>query len=156
MTTNILELPVNDRSSATTIAGYRLQMTLVDLVDLTMQAQHVRWNVENDESVRAALDDFDALARAAADTVAARLRMLGIAPDGRVGTAYQDLLFEPLQGGPIAAGEAVATFGRRLTQFGARLADSIMIVGRADQTTADLLEVIQAEVATWTESFETT
>lgn len=151
--TSDFQLPVDDRSSATTIAGYRLQMTLVDLVDLTMQAQHVRWNLADDGMVRSALDDFDTLARSAADRVAARLRSLGVAPDGRIGTAYQDLLFEALPGGPMVASEAVTTFGRRLTQFGARLADSITIVERADPPSADVLESIQGEVAGWAETF---
>lgn len=149
----VLDSPVNDRTSAVQIAGYRLQTTLVDLVDLAMQAQHLRWNLQNEPALRQSLEDLDALLRAAADSVATRLRTLGVPPDGRVGTAYQDLLFEPLPGGPLEPSEVVSAFTPRLAQFGARLTDGITIVSRADLESASILESIQTEVADWAERF---
>ena len=58
---------------------------------------------------------FDAT-RPGADEIAARMRTIGVAPDGRIGTAYQDLLFDPLPSGPIDLPQAMGAFTRRLTE----------------------------------------
>lgn len=143
-----------DRTAATEIGGYRLQLTLVDLIDLALQAQHLRWNVPDDRSdLRRQMDNFDALLRAASDNVAARLREIGVAPDGRIGTAFWDLLFEPLPAGPLEASAAVTAFIHRLTQFGDRLRESLDVVTGADPDSAGVLEALQTEIVTWTASF---
>ncbi|MBT8203023.1 MAG: hypothetical protein HKN74_01650 [Acidimicrobiia bacterium] len=143
-----------NRTTATTAGGYRLQLTLVDLIDLTLQTQHLRWNLPDDETaLRSQLDDFDALVRAGSDTVAARLRELGVAPDGRIGTASLDLLFEPLPTGPLEAAAAVAAFTHRLTQFGDRLRESLDVVIGADPESAPVLEALDAEIVEWAASF---
>jgi starvation-inducible DNA-binding protein len=143
-----------DRASVTEMAGYRLQLTLVDLIDLTLQAQHVRWNLTGADDLRSKLDAFDALSRAGADAVADRLRRLGVAPDGRIGTAYQDLLFEPLPDGPLEAGSAVAAFTHRLTQFGSRLVESLDILEPVDPESARILAALNQEIADWAEGFD--
>lgn len=143
----------SERAATTEISGYRLQTTLVDLIDLALQIQHVRWNLRNEEELRARLDDFDALVRAGADAVAGRLRELGVAPDGRIGTAYQDLLFEPLPVGPLDRESAVVAFTHRLSQFGGRLVQSLEIIGSADPDSSSILEALNTEIMHWTESF---
>lgn len=142
-------------ASATEIGGYRLQLTLVDLIDLTLQTQHLRWNLVDEERLRAKLDDFDALVRAGSDTVARRLRELGVAPDGRIGTAYQDLLFEPLPLGPLDAGTAVSAFSHRLTQFGYRVGETLQILeeSEADPESARILNALNEEIAGWAQEF---
>jgi DNA-binding ferritin-like protein len=142
-------------ASATEIGGYRLQLTLVDLIDLTLQTQHLRWNLVDEETLRTKLDDFDALVRAGSDTVARRLRELGVAPDGRIGTAYQDLLFEPLPLGPLDGGTAVSAFSHRLTQFGYRVGETLQILEEsdADQESARILNALNEEIAVWAQEF---
>ena len=135
------------------IGGYRLQLTLVDLVDLTLQIQHLRWNLIDEESLRSQLDDFDALVRASSDTVATRLRELGLAPDGRISTAYLDQLFVPLPPGPIDAETAVTAFTHRLSQLGSRIRESMQVLERHDPESEQTLRVINAEISQWTERF---
>ena len=142
--------PVADGSQVTAV-GYRLQLTLVDLIDLTLQTQHLRWNLVGHDALRSQLDDFDALVRAGADEVAARMRSIGIAPDGRVSTAYQDLLFDPLPSGPIDPPQAIGTFTRRLAQFGARIRESQDVLGQIDSASAAILTSISEEISNWTD-----
>ena len=102
---------------------------------------------------RIQLDDFDALARAASDTVAERLRQLGVAPDGRIGTAYLDQLFEPLPPGPLDAKTAVTAFSHRLSQFGDRIRESLETLEEADPDSAQILHILTAEISQWAEQF---
>lgn len=130
-------------------SGYRLQLVLVDLIDLALQTQHVRWNLFDEPELRGSLDDLDALIRAAADAVAARMRQLGTPPDGRVFTSYQDMLFEPLPAGPFSVPMAVAAYRKRLAQFGDRLREATESTASADTETAELLGSISEEVRDW-------
>jgi len=139
-------------SDSVEISGYRLQSTLADLADLTLQIQHLRWNLDDDDlALRSKLDDFDALVRASADAVASGLRALGVAPDGRVGTIYRDLLFDPLPPGPFSGPGAVGALARRLTQFGSRIRESIDVLTEADDESSRLLEAISVEFFAWAE-----
>ncbi len=137
----------------TEVSGYRLQLTLVDLIDLALQMQHVRWNLFGEPALRAQLDDFDALVRAGADTVAGGLRELGVPPDGRIGTAYHDLLFQPVPSGPLDAQSAVVALSHRLNQFGGRISESLDIIGPTDPGSRSILETLNAEILRWTETF---
>lgn len=137
------------------IGGYRLQLTLIDLVDLTLQIQHLRWNLLDEESLRNQLDDFDALVRASSDTVADRLRELGVAPDGRISTAYMDQLFAPLPPGPLDAKTAITAFTHRLSQLGHRIRESMQILEGSDPKSEQTLRAINTEISQWTERFTT-
>lgn len=139
--------------SQLTAVGYRLQLTLVDLIDLTLQTQHLRWNLVGHNELRNQLDEFDALVRAGADEVATHLRAIGIAPDGRIGTAYQDLLFDPLPSGPIDPSHAMSAFTRRLAQFGARIHQSRDLLQQSDYQAAAILTSISDEIRNWTDNF---
>lgn len=130
-------------------SGYRLQMALVDLIDFALQAQHLRWNVHDTDQIRRRLDDFEALARASADVIATRMRDIGVPPDGRVHTAAHDLLFAPLDAGPIDQPQAVEDFVERLLQMGSRLQTSRSILAQSDPRSADVLASITSEISTW-------
>ena len=146
-----------ERESADPVAeriqgsGYRLQMSLIDLIDLALQIQHLRWNLFDEPELRSQLDDLDALVRAGSDSVAQRLRDLGIAPDGTVAAVYQDLLFEPLPSGPFNAGSATTVFAPRLDQMDNRLRSSITIIDTLDPESADVLETIVNQVSAWSQ-----
>ena len=130
-------------------AGYRLQMTLIDLIDLTLQIQHLRWNLFDEPELRTQLTDLDALVRAGSEAVAQRLSDLGVAPDGTVGAVYRDLLFEPLPSGPFDAQSAANAFGPRLSQLDHRLEGSVPILVDLDSVSADILTTIANDVAAW-------
>jgi DNA-binding ferritin-like protein len=135
--------------------GYRLQMALIDLIDLALQIQHLRWNLFDEPELRNQLDRLDALVRTGADAVARRLRQLGVAPDGTVAAVYQDLLFEPLPSGPFDAQSATTAFAPRLSQLDHRLRGSIAIIDDLDPQSANLLETIADDVSAWTRHLPT-
>ena len=135
--------------------GYRLQMTLIDLIDLALQIQHLRWNLVDEPTLRGQLDDLDGLVRTGSDAVAERLRQLGVAPDGTVAAVYQDLLFEPLPPGPFDARSATRAFAPRLDQMDDRLRGSIAIIDELDAESADVLETIADDVSAWTRHLTT-
>lgn len=136
------------------IGGYRLQTALSDVTDLTLQIQHLRWNLpQNEDALRADLDDFDALVRAGADSIARRMRELGVPPDGRVNTIYHDLTYEPLAAGPFDAATAIRTFSRRLTQLVHRLAESLAVLSEPDAESHKVLQTLSEEIHRWSEDF---
>ncbi len=140
----------------TPLAGvHGLQRVLGDLVDLTLQIQHVRWNIDDDaETLREQLDDFDALVRAGCDAIAARMRNLGVTPDGRINTVYQDLTYEPLDPGPYDKSTALKAFTSRLARMAKRMRQAIDTADDTDPESAVVLRSLSDELLTWTNSFE--
>ena len=136
-------------------SGYRLQMTLIDLIDLALQIQHLRWNLFDEPELRSQLDDLNDLVRTGSDAVARRLTQLGVAPDGTVAAVYQDLLFEPLPSGPFSAQSATEAFAPRLDQMENRLRGSITIIDDLDPQSADVLRTIADEASAWTRHIQT-
>jgi len=140
--------------STVQIGGYRLQMALSDVTDLTLQIQHLRWNLpERDDVLRADLDDFDALVRAGADAIAQRMRELGVAPDGRISTVYHDLTYEALSAGPFDSAAAIEAFSRRLVQLVHRLGESAAVLESPDPESHKVLNTLSAEIYRWSEDF---
>ena len=64
--------------------AYRLQHSLVELIDLDLQARQAHWNVvgPNVRSLRDQFDEISVLARLQADALAERLAALQVSPDG--------------------------------------------------------------------------
>ena len=65
-----------------------LQDSLVELIDLSLQAKHYHWNVTGQDfrGVHLQLDEITDAVRLWYDDVAERLATLDVAPDGRLGT----------------------------------------------------------------------
>lgn len=82
----------------TTVAA--LQDSLVELIDLSLQAKHYHWTVVGSEfrGVHLHLDEITDAVRLWYDDVAERLATLDVAPDGRLGT--------------VAAGTPLPTAGK--------------------------------------------
>ena len=72
----------------TTDLSAALQETLVELIDLSLQAKHYHWNVTGQEfrGVHLHLDEITDQVRLWYDDVAERLATLDVAPDGRLST----------------------------------------------------------------------
>src|SRR6478752_10524276 len=70
------------------VVGDALQGALVDLVDLSLVAKQVHWNVVGPRfrSVHLQLDEVVDTARTHSDTVAERASAIGVSPDGRAAT----------------------------------------------------------------------
>jgi len=71
-----MDIASYEAAQRTVPAGYRLQLTLTDLADLALQIQHIRWNLSGAPFLKYRLDDLEALCRASADAVAARMAEL--------------------------------------------------------------------------------
>src|SRR5665811_1473294 len=73
------------KAKATTAA---LQGSLVELIDLSLQAKHYHWTVTGQEfrGVHLQLDEITDQVRLWYDDVAERLATLDVAPDGRLAT----------------------------------------------------------------------
>jgi starvation-inducible DNA-binding protein len=100
-----------------------LQATLIELIDLSLQAKHYHWNVTGQDfrGVHQQLDEITDQVRLWYDEVAERLATLDVAPDGRLGTIAAT---SPLP----AAGEgwqrdvdAVTVMRDRLTEVSSRI-----------------------------------
>ncbi|CAM5244314.1 DNA starvation/stationary phase protection protein [Streptomyces] [Streptomyces griseus] len=74
------------------VVGTALQGALVDLVDLSLVAKQVHWNVVGPRfrSVHLQLDEVVVTARQHSDTVAERASAVGVNPDGRSGTVAKE------------------------------------------------------------------
>lgn len=137
------------------IGGYRLQALLVDLVDLTLQLQHVRWNLPIEaQDLRVQFDDLDALTRASADTVAQRMREIGVAPDGRINTLYHDLLFDRMSSGPFEPKSAVHLLSTHLAQLAGRLRESAEVLQEPDPASYKVVTAVSDELLAWSVRFD--
>src|SRR6478752_4928324 len=83
---NVVKSPLPE-TDLKVVAG-ALQGGLVDLIDLSLVAKQVHWNVTGPRfrSVHLQLDEVVDTARAHSDTVAERASALGVSPDGRAAT----------------------------------------------------------------------
>src|SRR5713101_7727956 len=97
-------LDMSTRPAPTQEAAADLQHTLVDDVNLSLQAKQLHWNVSGPlfKPLHELLDDFTAEYREWSDTVAERLAAIQVPPDGRLETVGRDSLVEPLPAGRIA------------------------------------------------------
>ena len=134
-----------------TLVGHVLQQSLVDLIDVSLVAKQVHWNVTGPRfrALHLQLDEIVEVAREAADGVAERAVTLGIAPDGRAATtaATSQILAGRPDGmpvGPVADSHAIEIIHGILTQAIEGLAEAIDVTGRADPVSQDLLIGVSA------------
>lgn len=130
-----------------------LQAVLVDLVELHLQAKQAHWNVVGD-GFRAAhrqLDDIVDRARELADSVAERMRALGVVPDGRTDTVSATATLPVLPGGELDvphAGQLMVDRLRLTSTTARRVHDD---VEAEDPASTDLLHlvILELEKAAW-------
>ena len=117
-----------------------LQATLVELIDLSLQAKQAHWNVigPSFKPVHEFLDELTDAYRAWYDDVAERLTAIGVAPDGRVATIGETTSLEPLTAGPIPAGLVLTAMDRRVTMLAAQVRERAERM-EEDLATQDLL-----------------
>ena len=122
-------------------AAADLQDTLVDLVDLSLQAKQLHWNVSGPlfKPLHELLDDFAAEYREWSDTVAERLAAIQVAPDGRVATIGRDSLVEPLPAGRIADRDVPHMLYDRLSGVTSRARERMQRLGDVELASQDVL-----------------
>ena len=79
--------------------AFRLQHSLVELIDLALHSKQAHWNVvgPNFRSLHAQFDEISDMARLKADGVAERLAALQVSPDGTLATVCES----PLESFPV-------------------------------------------------------
>ncbi|WP_433545372.1 Dps family protein [Streptomyces sp. CA-294286] len=128
--------------------GVALQGALVDLVDLSLVAKQVHWNVVGPRfrSVHLQLDDVVASARLHSDSVAERASALGINPDGRAATVSSSSAIQETPTGWIKDTDAVRTLVDALGAVILRMRERIEATEGPDAVTQDLIIGLTADL----------
>lgn len=128
-------------------AGRALQGALVDLIDLSLTAKQVHWNVTGRtfKSVHEQLDEVVATTREASDSVAERAMMIGVHPDGRSRTVAERTELAELEPGAVPEDKAVAAITEALAAVIARFRERIAAT-EDEPVTQDLLIGVTAEL----------
>ena len=138
-----LTTPKNTKQFTT--VGRELQDTLVDLIDLGLQAKQAHWNVAGllFRPVHQHLDELVDAYRGWEDEVAERAVAIGTAPDGRASTVARHTKLEEFPAGQVRDREVVALFTARLDEVIERMR------GRVERTESEpisqdlLIEITQ-------------
>ncbi|MFE4862178.1 Dps family protein [Streptomyces sp. NPDC056670] len=130
------------------VVGSALQGALVDLVDLSLAAKQVHWNVVGPRfrSVHLQLDDVVTTARQHSDTVAERASALGVNPDGRAATVAGSSAIGTIPEGWIKDSEAVEVMVVALGRITERMRERIAATDEPDPVSQDLLIALTADL----------
>ncbi|MEU9984985.1 DNA starvation/stationary phase protection protein [Streptomyces sp. NPDC050856] len=130
------------------VVGEALQGALVDLVDLSLVAKQVHWNVVGPRfrSIHLQLDEVVTSARQHSDTVAERASALGVTPDGRARTVAAGSAIGTVPEGWIKDGDAVQIMVEALGAVITRMRDRIQATDEPDPVTQDLLIGLTADL----------
>lgn len=130
------------------LVGEALQGALVELLDLSLVAKQVHWNIVGPRfrSVHLQLDEVVATARKHADTVAERASALGVTPDGRAATVATQSSIANVPDGWIKDTDAVRTLVDALGVVIVRMRERIVATDEPDPVTQDILIGLTAEL----------
>ncbi|MEU8566987.1 DNA starvation/stationary phase protection protein [Streptomyces pathocidini] len=122
------------------VVGNALQGALIDLVDLSLVAKQVHWNVVGPRfrSIHLQLDEVVASARLHADTVAERASALGVSPDGRADTVSKAGGLD-VHDGWIKDADAVRVMVAALGAVIGRMRERIEDTDQSDRVSQDVL-----------------
>ncbi|GAA2771379.1 DNA starvation/stationary phase protection protein [Streptomyces rameus] len=125
-----------------------LQGALVDLVDLSLAAKQIHWNVVGPRfrSIHLQLDDVVASARTHSDTVAERASALGVPPDGRAATVASVSGLKPTPAGWIKDTDAVSAMVDALGAAISRMRGRVEATGEPDPVSQDIFIQITADL----------
>ncbi|MEU5238397.1 Dps family protein [Streptomyces lydicus] len=130
------------------VVGNALQGALVDLIDLSLVAKQVHWNVIGPRfrSVHLQLDEVVASARTHTDTVAERASAIGVSPDGRAATVAKTSGITEVQDGWIKDGEVVRAMVSALGAVIGRMRERIIATDKPDPVSQDILIGLTADL----------
>jgi starvation-inducible DNA-binding protein len=123
-----------------------LQDSLVELIDLALQAKQYHWSVVGPHfrAVHLELDEITDAVRLWYDEVAERLTTLGVVPDGRASTVAAAGAIPEAGDGWQRDEAVVEAMAERLLAVAARLRERAQAVGEADLATQGILVEIGA------------
>ncbi|MFF3334308.1 Dps family protein [Streptomyces sp. NPDC002888] len=142
----VVKSPLPDAALKT--VSEALQGALVDLLDLSLVAKQVHWNVVGPRfrSVHLQLDEVVDSARTHSDTVAERASALGVPPDGRAATVASGSGIGEVPDGWIKDTDAVGTLVRALGAVIGRMRERVAATGDPDPVTQDIFIGITADL----------
>ena len=140
----VVKSPLPD--SALETVSEALQGALVDLLDLSLVAKQVHWNVVGPRfrSVHLQLDEVVDSARTHSDTVAERASALGVPPDGRAATVASGSGIGLVPQGWIKDTDAVGTLVAALGAVIVRMRERVASTGDPDPVSQDIFIQITA------------
>ncbi|MEV8335096.1 DNA starvation/stationary phase protection protein [Streptomyces niveus] len=130
------------------LVGEALQGALVDLLDLSLVAKQVHWNIVGPRfrSVHLQLDEVVTTARQHSDTVAERAAAIGVTPDGRAATVAAQSAIGTVPSGWIKDTDAVRTLVDALSAVIVRMRERIRATDQPDPITQDILIGLTADL----------
>ncbi|MGW1468720.1 Dps family protein [Streptomyces sp. NPDC001493] len=143
---SVVKSPLSDADLKT--VGEALQGALVDLVDLSLAAKQVHWNVVGPRfrSVHLQLDEVVDTARQHSDTVAERASAIGVNPDGRSATIARTTAINVVPDGWIKDVDAVKVLVDALGIVIGRMRERIEATADPDPVSQDTLIAVAADL----------
>ncbi|GHH31829.1 MULTISPECIES: Dps family protein [Streptomyces] len=142
----VVKSPLTDADLKT--VSEALQGALVDLVDLSLVAKQIHWNVVGPRfrSVHLQLDEVVDTARLHSDTVAERASTLGVSPDGRAATVATSSGIGVTPDGWVRDTDAVGALVDALAAVIERMRERVGATGEADPVSQDIFIGITADL----------
>ncbi|MFF5006441.1 Dps family protein [Streptomyces phaeochromogenes] len=142
----VVKSPLTDADLKT--VSEALQGALVDLVDLSLVAKQIHWNVVGPRfrSVHLQLDEVVDTARLHSDTVAERASTLGVSPDGRAATVATTSGIGATPDGWVKDTDAVGALVDALAAVIERMRERVGSTGEADPVSQDIFIGITADL----------
>jgi starvation-inducible DNA-binding protein len=142
----VVKSPLSDADLKT--VSEALQGALVDLVDLSLAAKQIHWNVVGPRfrSVHLQLDEVVDTARLHSDTVAERAATLGVSPDGRAATVAGSSGVGKVPEGWVKDTDAVGTLVDALGAVITRMRARVESTAEADPVSQDIFIAITADL----------
>lgn len=130
-------LPDQDRI----VTGEALQGALVDLIDLSLFAKQLHWNIigRSFRSVHRQLDEVVDFARECMDLTAERSISIGYNPDGQAGTVASSSQLAPIEPGYLEDSKVIIAMTDRLGEIIPRMRQRMAATEEADPVTQDLV-----------------
>ena len=130
--------------------GRELQVTLVELVDLSLLGKQLHWNVFGRpfKPLHEHLDELVDSWRELSDTVAERAVALGVAPDGQSATVSAGSGIAAVPRGRLDTDSAVGELVPRLAEVGARIRARMERLGELDLASQDVVIEVVRELET--------
>jgi len=136
--TDTMTQPTTD---ATTDHADALQATLIELIELSLQAKQAHWNLVGPtfKPIHEFLDEMTDEFRGWYDTVAERLAAIDVAPDGRTTTLAESAPFDQLPAGFLSIDKVIALFDERVSAVARRIRQRIDRLGDIDVISQGIL-----------------
>ncbi|WP_327190729.1 DNA starvation/stationary phase protection protein [Streptomyces xinghaiensis] len=144
---SVVKSPLADEGDRRVVAD-ALQGALVDLVDLSLVAKQVHWNVVGPRfrSVHLQLDEVVDTAREHADIMAERAAALGISPDGRAETVAKTSGVDTVKETWIRDTDAVQALVEALGSVITRMRERVEATDKPDPVTQDMIIAVTGEL----------